>query len=425
VNWHRAIRRDKLRAWCPPPAPIRPVRRSPEVSLSASRSRRLLALPLAVAAAGATACARVEMPQNTLNAKGPETSYILRMFWPIFGVAVAVFCLVAGLTLYIVVRFRSRGDDDAPVQLHGSAKLEISWTILPFLLMVGVGVTSVVGVFHLYRTPSGSTITFQPASATTPATLSGDVLQVNVIGHRWWWEFDYPGLGTGFDSLEQKPGISLVTAGELHIPAGKMVRLTVTSNEPVGSPEGRGPGVIHNFWVPVLAGKIYAEPGHLTNLNLEAYSSDISDGHPATFSGQCSEFCGLSHANMRLKVVAESMGDFTKWVEAQNQSQAPPGDAVQYTNPDAYAGYKLFIGSGGCATCHLVSGTPAAGQVGPNLTHLKLRNWFAGAIFELNDTNLRTWLQNPQAAKPGANMKIRKLTQDEITKLIAYLNTLK
>jgi len=376
-----------------------------------------------VVALAASACA-TNAPMDSLKPKGPESRYIDARFFPVFWIAVGVFVLVAGLVTYCIVRFRARSDDDTPVQVHGNTKLEVTWTIIPFLLLVGVGITSVIGIFHLYRTPKGSSIALTDASATSDTPqLQGDVLQVQVFAHRWWFEYRYPGLGR-VDPATGQPG-DIVTANELHIPAGKMVRLTITSNEPAASPEGRGPGVIHNYWIPALAGKIYAIPGHITHLNLEADSKLITDGHPVTYYGQCSEYCGLSHANMRIRGVAQSPADFSAWVGAQRALAHPPSDAEQFTNADAYAGYKLFIGSGGCATCHSVNGTPAAGQVGPNLTHLQTRSVFAGAIFALNDTNLRTWLRNPQAAKPGANMKIRKLNEDEITKLIAYLDTLK
>lgn len=384
---------------------------------------RALALPLAVVALAATSCAS-HAPMDSLKPKGPESRYIDSRFFPVFWIAVVVFVLVVAIASYCVVRFRERTGDEAPVQVHGNTKLEVAWTIIPFLLLVGVGITSVIGIFHLYQTPKGSSIALTDASATTDTPqLQGDVLQVQVFAHRWWFEYHYPGLGP-VDPATGQPG-DIVTANELHIPAGKMVRLTITSNEPAGSPEGKGPGVIHNYWIPELAGKIYAIPGHITHLNLEADSKAITDGHSITYSGQCSEYCGLSHANMRIKAVAESPADFATWVGQQRQLAKPLDAAEQFTSPDAYAGYTLFNGSAGCATCHSVNGTKAAGQVGPNLTHLGSRSVFAGAIFELNDTNLRTWLRNPQAAKPGANMKIRKLNEDEISKLIAYLDTLK
>jgi cytochrome c oxidase subunit II len=393
--------------------------------LSPSRTRRrALALLLGTLAVAATACDKVGHPQNSLNPQGPESRYIDRLYWPVFWIAVAMFVLVAGITIAAIVRFRERPGNETPHQIHGNTRLEVFWTIVPFLLLVGVGTFSVVGVFHLYEKPAGSRITFTPASQT----VQGDVLEVHVIGHRWWWEFDYPGLGTMQDqflSAGEKPNTALVTAGELHIPAGVKVYLDITSNEPAKSPEGVGPGVMHNFWVPELAGKIYAIPGHITHLNLEADLSKVSNGHPVTYAGQCSEYCGLSHANMRIKVVAETPSDFAAWVAEQQGVQQPPAAADQFARPDVYAGYKLFTGSAGCSGCHTVQGTTAAGQVGPNLTHLWARGYFAGDIFRLDNNNLRIWLRDPQAAKPGANMRIRKLSEEEITQLIAYLDTLK
>ena len=395
-----------------------------------STRRRALAVTLGAVALASTACAHA--PQNTLDPRGPESRYIDRLFFPVGYIALAILIFVTGMVLYCVIRFRRRSDDESPQQTHGSTPLEITWTIIPLLLMFGVASLSVIGIAHLYRNPKGQRITFVPAAAGGSPSVQGKVLEVHVIGHRWWWEFDYPGLGTMQDqflSTGEQPDTALVTAGELHIPAGVMVRLDITSNEPLLSPENKpghpGPGVEHNFWVPELAGKIYAIPGHVTHLNLEADSSAITDGHSITYDGQCSEFCGISHANMRIKVVAQSPADFATWVANQQLVQHPLASTDQFTSPSVYAGFTLFNGSGGCSTCHTVQGTAAAGVVGPNLTHLQARGYFAGDIFALNDNNLRTWLRNPQAAKPGANMVIRKLSEQEITSLIAYLDTLK
>ena len=338
------------------------------------------------------------------------------MFW----IAVAVFFLVAGIVVYCIIRFRARSEDDRPVQIHGSPRLEIGWTIVPAILLIGVGIASVSGVFHLARVPKGAPITVQAASATTPATITGDVMRVDVIAHRWWFEFDYPGLGTATD-LITKQNDAIVTAGELHLPIHKNVYLTITSDEPLGSPENKshvGGGVMHNFWIPKLAGKVYAVPGRDSHLILNA-------DYPGTFLGQCTEFCGISHANMRMRAVAQSDTDFAAWVMNQNTASHPLASGDQFTNPQAYAGFQIFTGAGNCSGCHTVDGTQAQGRVGPNLTHLQARGVFAGAIFALNDANLRTWLRNPQKAKPGANMVIPKLTEDQITSLIAYLDTLK
>jgi cytochrome c oxidase subunit 2 len=381
------------------------------------KPRRYLVLAIAATALLASACSSASTTQNTLRPAGPESRYIDHLFWPVFWIAVVIFCGVLGMVIYSVVRFRAKGDDDAPKQVHGNAKLEIGWTILPALLLLGVGAASVIGIVHLARTPKGVPMTVTTASATSPVTVAGDVLDVNVIAHRWWFEFRYPGMGA-MDPATGKRG-DLVTAGELHLPVHKNVYLTITSNEPAGSPEGVGGGVIHNFWIPRLGGKIYAIPGRLSKLILNA-------DNPGIYPGQCTEFCGISHANMRMRAVAQSPSDFDAWVTNQEQPAKVLTSEDQFSSPDAYAGFQLFHGAPNCAGCHTVTGTSAAGKIGPNLTHLQARSVFAGAILPLNDADLRLWLRDPQAVKPGANMRIPvKLTDPQITSLIAYLDTLK
>ena len=213
----------------------------------------------AVALLTAGCASATTAPQTTLKPQGPEARYIDRMFFPVFWIAVGVFAIVAGIALTAIIRFRARPGDELPRQVHGNTKLEIVWTVIPLMLVGGVAVASVIGIFHLYDNPGGARISFVPgaASDTGRPALQGRVLEVHVIGHRWWWEFDYPGLGTmpdQFLSTGERPNTALVTADELHIPAGYMVRLDLTSNEPARSPEGIGPGVIHAFWVPELAG---------------------------------------------------------------------------------------------------------------------------------------------------------------------------
>jgi cytochrome c oxidase subunit II len=388
------------------------------VSSRRSPQRRLWIVVVLVALLSA-ACAH-NAPQDSLKPAGPESRYIDHLFFPVFWIAVGMFVLVLTLVLVFAVKFRARSDDDRPRQIHGSPRLEIAWTIVPALLLVGVGTFSVVGIFPLSRTPKGQPITVQAASASSPATLQGQVLHVNVIAHRWWFEFDYPGLGP-VDPSTGAPG-TLVTAGELFMPVHTDAYLDVTSNEPLNPPtrEGPGPGVIHTFWVPRLAGKIYAVPGRHSHVIINA-------DNPGTYFGQCTQFCGISHANMHFRVVSQTPSDFAAWVTAQQQPGKVYSTAEQY-NPVtqlAYQGYTLFNGAGGCSGCHTVSGTNAAGKVGPNLTHLQLRTVFAGDTFALNDANLRMWLRNPQAAKPGVNMVIPKLSEDQISALIAYLDTLK
>jgi cytochrome c oxidase subunit 2 len=215
--------------------------------------------------------------------------------------------------------------------------------------------------------------------------------------------------------------------------------------------------VIHNFWPPKLSGKIYAIPGRVNHMRVEADT-------PGDYSGQCAEFCGLSHANMRLRVIADSPTDFEAWVANQQRDSAPPPRITTTTTtapatptpatPAAATGpttststtttekpvptsservalgSELFVARG-CSGCHTIKGLEGAnGKVGPNLTHLQSRKRFAGAIFDLTDKNLRKWLKDPPGMKPmnpanGQGMPNLGLSDDDITSLVAYLETLK
>ena len=344
---------------------------------------RLLALVVVLGTAQ-SACVS-NAPQTALKPQGHESRITDHLFKPVFWIAVAVFVLA-------VVRFRARSDDDAPVQIHGSRTLETTWTVIPALLLAGIGIWTIKTVFDVNRIPKGP-----------------EVVNVNVIGHRWWWEYKYPASG-------------VTTANELYIPSGKRVVLTLESAD-----------VIHSFWPPALAGKVDVVPGQKNRMIGEA-------DHPGRFYGQCAEYCGTSHANMRLEVVAVAPADFQKWISDQQAGPAiravadtgsssttttaagtTPTSAVALTPAESGAG--LFLAKG-CAGCHSITGV-SAGVVGPNLTHFHSRTVFAGAMFKTTDHNLRNWLRNPPKEKPDSIMPNLKLSEDEITNLIAYLDTLK
>ncbi|HET7487685.1 MAG TPA: cytochrome c oxidase subunit II [Acidimicrobiales bacterium] len=311
------------------------------------------------------------LPQDALDPQGSVAKQINNLAMPVFVVAGIVFVLVETLLVVAALKFRRRSDDEAPVQVHGNARLELTWTVLPALTLAVIGIFTVGTIIDINKIPKGP-----------------DVLEVTVVGHQWWWEFDYPGK-------------HIKTANELHIPIDTQVAVTLKSAD-----------VIHSFWPPKLAGKIDVVPGRINHMVVNADKA-------ATYYGQCAEFCGQSHANMRLRVVAQTKADWDKWVA---DNAAPPAEPSA-SDPDAVAGKALFR-SKGCASCHTINGY-SAGNVGPNLTHLQQRTVFAGAIFDLNDKNLRSWLRNPPAEKPGSIMPNLNLTEDEITQLIAYLDTLK
>ncbi len=350
------------------------MRKGERVSRRAGERRRWRrrAVGLAPVALLLPACGRDEvLPQNVLDPEGPVARQVHELATPVFWIAGLVFVLVQALLIYSVVRFRRRSDADAPVQVHGNAKAEIGWTIAPAAVLAVVGVLTVGTIVDLDRVPEGE-----------------DVLRVNVVGRQWWWHYEYPDHG-------------VTTANELHIPTNTKVAITLTSDD-----------VIHSFWPPKLAGKVDVIPGRVNHMVIEA--SDAG-----TYYGQCGEFCGISHANMRLQVIAHPPAEFDRWVRSNARPAALPGA----DQPEAAAGAALFR-QRGCASCHTVEGY-AAGEIGPDLTHFAQRTTFAGAIFENNPKNLRRWLRNPPEEKPGSIMPDLDLTEEDITNLIAYLETLK
>jgi cytochrome c oxidase subunit 2 len=214
---------------------------------------------------------------------------------------------------------------------------------------------------------------------------------VTVTAQQWWWRYEYPGE-------------KVVTANELHIPVGRPIFLSLESSD-----------IIHSFWVPKLAGKQDVTPGRTNHLTIEA-------DRPGEFFGTCVEYCGLSHANMRLRVFAQSPADFAAWLASQQRPPIEPSGGL------AAKGERVFM-SAPCAGCHTINGTKAQGTVGPNLTHFASRTTFAGSIFARTAGNLRRWLTDAPAEKPGSKMPAgvaqMGLSQDDITALIAYLQSLR
>lgn len=343
----------------------------------------------------AAACAP-NASQDSLRPAGPYAEKINNLFRPVFWIATAIFFVVEGLLLYLVIRYRHRhGRQGIPPQVHGNQRLEIAWTILPALILVGVAVPTVSTIYDLAAQPTGR------------------VLNVSVIGHQWWWEFDYPGLNVN-------------TANELHIPVGQPVSLSLCAagvgyegqpapNDCQQIPATIGDSVIHSFWVPRLGGKQDVVPGRINHLLIQA-------DRPGVYPGQCAEFCGLSHGYMRFTVVAQPRDEFDAWVRRQQADAAtPPGGSL------AASGLNEFL-NGRCIECHAIQGTEAASIGGPNLTHFAGRDCFAGCIFEVTRRNLARWLDNPSAVKggvPGGTwMPDYNLTDDQIRALVAYLMTL-
>ncbi|HEV2122409.1 MAG TPA: cytochrome c oxidase subunit II [Chloroflexota bacterium] len=334
----------------------------------------LLFLTLVVALAGCT----TNNPQTTLEPRGLNALYIYDLFvWWMFWPAVLVFVVVEALLIYAIWRYRARPGGPAPAQFHGNTRLEITWTIVPALILVVI----------LYGTFRTQAVLAQPPP-------SQNALNVRVIGHQWWWEFEYTDLGVS-------------TANELHVPVGVPVVLQLESAD-----------VIHSFWVPMLGGKKDNIPGRQNNWWIQA-------DNPGVYSAQCAEFCGVQHALMRFLVVAESGNEFDAWVRGQRSIPllAPGGTGAQGASL-VTQGAQLFA-SGACITCHTVRGTPAQGKVGPDLTHFGSRKSIAANTLPNTPENLAIWLKNPQAVKPGNLMPNLNLTDEQIAALVAYLESLK
>jgi cytochrome c oxidase subunit 2 len=281
-----------------------------------------------------------------------------------------IFFLVEGALLYVCWRFRDRPGATVPRQVHGHTPLEISWTVAFAVILLIIGIPTIRVVFRTQEAPA--------------ATL--DALRVDVAGRQWWWEFKYPGL-------------KIATANELHLPAGRLVAFHLYA-----------PDVIHSFWTPQLGGKRDVVPHRVNRLVM-------TPDTPGEYPGQCAEYCGESHANMRFHVVVHTREDFDKWVAAQ---QAPPVDPQ---GEQAQQGKALFTQLP-CVGCHAVRGL-SGGAIGPDLTHFGSRKTLASAMLPNSAENLQRWLVNPQQVKPGALMPNLGLSQEQAQALTAYLLSLK
>ncbi len=382
-------------------------------------------------------CGVAELPMSTFSNDGFESQQIQKLFWPIFWMGMAVFVVVNGILLISIVRYRRRPEDGIPVQLHGNTRVELAWTIAPAILVLGIAVMT-------FRTQA--VIGREPVNP----------LQVTVIGHQWWWEFEYPEYG-------------IVTANELHLPVNRDVLFTLRSAD-----------VVHAFAFPRLYGVTDVIPGHENKILLrpQVVTEELIRGH-------CREFCGGTHAQMAMHVAVRSEADFNSWIQQQraaapvpagvqqsggNQAAAPAetpvavgatitatvigedatGDEVaattaatvvataeaettstavaQATSPEA-KGYQLFA-SKGCIGCHAIQGYPgAASRVGPDLTHVGSRGYIVAGWLPNTPENMRRWLRDPNAVKPdnvmGTVIKLGTLKPDEIEALTAYLESLK
>ena len=310
-------------------------------------------------------------PMDSLSPEGPYARTIDDLFWLTFWIAVVIFIIVQGALIIAVIFFREKEGMPEPKQIQGNHKLELLWTIIPVLILGAIAFPTVRTIFDLAKEPEGA-------------------LNVELVGHQWWFEFNYPEY-------------DITTANILVIPEGTPVRLEMWSND-----------VMHNFWVPKLNGKRYLVPGQKTYLNLFADNA-------GEYWAQCGEYCGLSHSKMRARVISLSSGDFEKWIENEQKNALKPPEGSL-----AAKGEEIYLNAG-CTQCHVIDGIwdIQGDRIAPNLTHVASRHVLGGASFNNNKEDLTAWLANPAAIKPGTFMPNLELTEEEIDALIEYLGSLK
>jgi cytochrome c oxidase subunit 2 len=296
----------------------------------------------------------------------------------VLSVTLVIFLLVGGLLLYVLIRYRQRPSDSErePAQVYGSDQIELSWTVIPILIVVMLFLTTTRVILDTQAAP-------KPSSA----------LDVTVIGHQFWWEYRYPKLG-------------VVTANELHVPISDPAKPTPTYLALSSADTD------HSFWVPRLAGKTDLIPNRLNTMWIDPQE-------PGLYLGQCAQYCGTQHAKMLLRVYAQSPEDFAAWIK---QQQRPASQDLSGT-PGAAEGQAVFMHSA-CINCHTVAGTVATGRFGPDLTHLASRDTIASGPVQNTPENLRKWIADPNLMKPGVLMPSMHLNDHDLDVITAYLTTL-
>ena len=353
-----------------------------DASLPRGRGPAIFLYPISVVFAmvssGTPALAFSQSTQTSIfSPRSLPAHSISALGWVTLAITAIIFVVVAGLLLYAIVRYRKRptDDDSEPPQIFGSTQIELSWTIIPVLIVTVLFLTTARVTFDIQNAP-------KPKSA----------VDVTVIGHQFWWEIRYPGF-------------QVATANELHVPvsapsapAPTFIKLTSAD-------------VIHSFWVPQLAGKIDLFPNQINEVWIGPEATGL-------YEGQCAQFCGTEHAKMLLRVYADTPEGFAAWIR---QQQAP---ALAPSSDAAVQGRKQFE-SQACINCHTVTGTVANGRFGPDLTHLMSRDTLASGATLNTPENLARWVDDPDTFKHGSLMPSMHLTNAQVQQITTYLVTLK
>ena len=299
---------------------------------------------------------------------------IYHLSFLVYAITGTIFAIVFGLLVYVVMKFGRRAEDSdkEPAQVYGSTQIELAWTVIPVLIVVILFLATARVIHGVQDAP-------KPPAA----------VDVTAVGHQFWWEYRYPKYG-------------VVTANELHVPVNDPAHPTPTFLKLLSADTD------HSFWVPQLAGKTDLIPNHPNEMWMDPRVTGI-------FLGQCAQYCGTQHAKMLLRVSVDTPEEFDAWIRQQQK----PANA----DSTEVAGKRVFETTA-CVNCHAVAGTGANGQFGPDLTHLMSRETIAAGAATNTAENLRLWIQNPDAIKPGSLMPAMQLSTTDLDALVRYLRTL-
>jgi len=315
-------------------------------------------------------------PTSIFAPAGTPAHSIVDLSRLVLGISAGILLVVAGLLLYALVRYRHRPEstnsEQEPPQIYGSNQIELSWTVIPILIVVMLFLATARVIY-----------------STEHAGKPYDAVDVFVIGHQFWWEYRYPKLG-------------VITANELHVPVvdahhATPTYLTMSSAD-----------VDHSFWVPRLAGKMDLIPNRVNTMWIDPEAKGL-------YLGQCAQFCGTQHAKMLIRVYADDPARFAAWIAHQQEP------AVH--DPAAAEGRGVFEHNA-CISCHRVAGTVATGQFGPDLTHVASRDTIGSGSTPNTAANLRIFVDDPAHLKPGALMPAMHLNDHDLDAVVKYLTTL-
>ncbi len=317
----------------------------------------------------ATSCGT---PLSMFSTASESAERISRLAWFMIVLSAVIFVAVVAIMAAAAIRNRARNPADVDLTDPGAGWIVWGGAVLPGIVLLA---TFTVAMAAMGRFPA-----------------SRPVVTIHVTAHQWWWQADYE-----FPQVSQQ----FHTANEFHIPVGRPVRFILTSAD-----------VIHSFWVPQLQGKLDVIPGDTNDLRLIARRA-------GRYAGACAEYCGAQHAHMGFTVVAEDSASFARWAAGQLANGAQPKDSL------TAEGQRLFV-TGPCASCHTVRGTPAFGQVGPDLTHVGGRLTIAAGTLPNTLGNIEGWIANPQSLKPETKMPtLNVYTGAQLRALASYISSLK